>query len=182
MNREGAVAIVVVITVMVFVLMVWGWRRRTRRDAGITAPYGELPADAATVAVHDGFHVATTAHDVPLERLAIRGLAFRSKATVTVSHGGVALDLTGQPRIVLAADRIASADQATVTIDRVVEKDGLVRIVWRAPGSDPGEVTVDTYLRARDASARAVVDEIRSILPHADRAPDSPPVPNGSDA
>ena len=87
--------------------------------------------------------------------------------------------------MVLAADRIVAADQATVTIDRVVEKDGLIRIVWRADGATQ-ETIVDTYLRAQDASARAVVDEIRSILPAAGgsspAASPQPPVPTGSDA
>jgi len=184
-NREGATVILVVVTLVVLALIAWGWRRRTRRDAGIAAPVGELPADAAIVAVHEGLYVASTEHDAPLERLAIRRLAFRSKATVTVARGGVALDLTGQPRMVLAADRIVAADQATVTIDRVVEKDGLIRIVWRADGATQ-ETIVDTYLRAQDASARAVVDEIRSILPAAGgsspAASPQPPVPTGSDA
>ncbi|MBN9184282.1 MAG: hypothetical protein J0I97_02295 [Microbacterium sp.] len=141
--------------------MTWGWRRRSRRDAGITAPRGELPAGAAVSASFDGLYVATTAHDQPLERLAIRGLGFRSRAGITVTDAGIALDLTGQQRIVLSRDRLVDVDQANVAIDRVVEKDGLTRVSWR---TDAGPI-VDTYLRPQDASAAALTQAIRPILP-----------------
>jgi hypothetical protein len=73
---------------------------------------------------------------------------------------GVALDLTGQPRFFLPTDTIVEVAQATVAIDRVVERDGLVRISWLL---EPGTV-VDSYLRPQDASARAVADEINQLL------------------
>jgi hypothetical protein len=112
------------------------------------------------VAAHEALYVATTRHDEPLERLAIRGLGFRSRADLTVTTAGVALDLTGQPRFFLPAGNIVEAAQATVAIDRVVERDGLVRIAWRL---EPDTV-VDSYLRPQDASARAVVEEINQLL------------------
>ncbi|UUT35405.1 hypothetical protein [Microbacterium elymi] len=73
MSREGALLIVVAIAIVAIGLMAWGWWRRTRRDAALTAPHDTLPADA-TFAAYNGLYVATTAHDQPLERLAIRGL------------------------------------------------------------------------------------------------------------
>ena len=79
---------------------------------------------------------------------------------MTVTDAGVALDLTGQPRSFLAADRIVDVGQATVAIDRVVEPDGLVRLAWR---TDDGTV-VDSYFRPQDASARALADAIAGIL------------------
>ena len=51
----------------------------------------------------------------------------------------------------LEASRIVGADRATWTIDRVVERDGLVRISWRvgpgsAPEAEPGTIA-DSYVR-----------------------------------
>lgn len=160
MTREGALLVIVLVAVALLALGVWAWMRRARRDRGLTAPVAEVPEGAATIAVFPALYVATTRHGEPLERLAIRGLAFRSRADVTVTDAGVALDLTGRPRVFLRADRIEGTGQATVAIDRVVEPDGLARLSWRL---DDGTV-VDSYLRPQDASARAFVGAIGGIL------------------
>lgn len=161
MTREGALAITVIVALALLGALAWAWWRRSRRDAGIAAPVGDPPADAAVRATFAALYVATTRHGEPLERLAIKGLGFRSRADVAVTDAGVALDLTGQPRVFLATDRIAGVAQATVAIDRVVEPDGLVRLSWR-----PDDITVvDSYLRPQDASARALADAVAGILP-----------------
>jgi hypothetical protein len=160
MTRELALLIIVLFALVLVGLGVWAWRRRGRRDSSLAAPVGDAPATATTVAAFPALYVATTRHAEPLERLAIRGLSFRSRADVTVTDAGVALDLTGQPRVFLAADRIAEVGQSTVAIDRVVERDGLVRLAWRL---DDGTL-VDSYLRPQDASARALADAVSGIL------------------
>ena len=161
MTREGALVIVIAVTVALLALLVWAWRRRTRRDAHLAAPVGEIPAGTATISAWTALYVATTRHGEPLERLAIDGLGFRSRSDVTVTDAGVALDVTGRPRIFLPADRIVDVAQATVAIDRVVERDGLVRLAWRL---DDGTV-VDSYFRPQDAPARALADAVAAILP-----------------
>lgn len=165
MTRELALLIIVAVALLLVGSGVWAWRRRSRRDAGLTAPVGEIPADAVEIAAASGFYVATTRHDEPLERLAIRGLGFRSRADVTVTTAGVALDLPGQPRLFLPVDRIVSVDRATVAIDRVVERDGLVRISWRGAAADGADTAVDSYLRPQDVSARTLADAVAGILP-----------------
>lgn len=160
MTQQAALLLVSGVALVLLVVLGWAWVRRTRRDSALIAPVGEIPAEAATRASFPGLYVATTRHDEPLERLAMRGLAFRSRADITVTDAGVALDLTGQPRVFLGAERIVAVDQATVAIDRVVERDGLTRLAWRL---DDGTV-VDTYLRPQDASARALADAVSGIL------------------
>lgn len=161
MTRELALLIVVAFTVLLIGTGVWAWRRRGRRDAGMTAPVGDLPDGADVVGRFSGFYVATTRHDEALERLAIRGLAFRSRVTAVISTGGLALDLPGQPRYFIDRSRLVAADRATVAIDRVVEKGGLVRVSWRIDDA----TIVDSYFRPQDSSARAVADTVTSILP-----------------
>ncbi|MFE7844841.1 hypothetical protein ACFUTX_06525 [Microbacterium sp. NPDC057407] len=161
MSREGALLITIALALALIALGVWAWRRRVRRDNAISAPFGETPSDVRTIAAFPVLYVATTKHGEPLERLAVKGLGFRSRADVTVTDAGLAVDLTGQPRIFLPLDRITEVAQATVAIDRVVERDGLVRITWRS-GPD---VAVDSYFRPQDASARALTDAVRGILP-----------------
>jgi hypothetical protein len=160
MSREGALAIMVGVAVVALALLAWAWMRRTRRDAALPTPVGEPPAGVSVLATFGGLYVATTRHDEPLERLAIRGLGFRSRADITVTDAGVALDLPGQPRMFLPAARLVDAAQATVAIDRVVERDGLTRVSWRIDD----DTVVDTYLRPQGASARALADAIRPLL------------------
>ncbi|MCR2762011.1 hypothetical protein NQ152_00665 [Microbacterium sp. zg.B48] len=159
MTREGALAVMVLVALVLIGLLAWAWWRRTRRDSGLRAPVGEAPADAAVLSRHEGLYVATTRHGEPLERLAIRGLGFRSRADLTVTSAGVAIDLTGQPRLFLPTAQIDDVAQATVAIDRVVERDGLVRISWRLDDQD----VVDSYFRPQGASARVVADEISAL-------------------
>jgi len=165
MNREGALLVMIAVAVGLLALGAFAWRRRSRRDAGITAPFGDLPDAAAVQTVSTGFYVATTRHGEPLERLAIRGLGFRSRVDVTVTDRGVALDLVGQPRMFVATERIASVGLATTAIDRVVEPGGLVRLAWRARRTDGTTETVDSYLRPQDESAQVLAAAITAILP-----------------
>ena len=160
MTRVGAVLTMVSLAGALLFSLVWAWLRRTRRDSATTAPVGEAPSGAAVLASFGVLYVATTKHAEPLERLAIKGLAFRSRADLTLTSAGIAVDLTGQPRLFLALDRLEAAEQATVAIDRVVEPGGLVRIDWR---TDDGTV-VDSFFRPQDASARAVADAITDLL------------------
>lgn len=165
MTREGALLVMIAVAVALLALGAFAWRRRSRRDAGITAPFGEVPDAAAVQTVSTGFYVATTRHGEALERLAIRGLGFRSRVDVTVTDRGVALDLVGQPRMFVTTERIVSAGQATTAIDRVVEPGGLVRLAWRAERTDGTTETVDSYLRPQDQSAQGLAAAITAILP-----------------
>lgn len=168
MTREGALMIMVAIAAVALLLMLWGWRRRTRRDAGLTAP--TTPLVGAELISSSGLYVATTAHDVSLERLAIRHLAFRSNVTVTVLASGVRLSMPGEPVVSIAAADIVDVDRASVTIDRVVEKDGLVRLSWRISS----DTIVDSYLRLQETDPSALIAAITSLI--------AAPAPTGTDA
>lgn len=161
MTREGALVVIVLVTVALLGVLVWAWWRRTRRDRQPLVHAGELPTGARVRATFDVLYVATTRHDLPLERIAAPGMAFRSKATVVVADEGVAVSLTGQDPFVLTPDRILDVGQSTVAIDRVVEAGGLTRLVWRTDA----DTTVDSYFRPQDASARALADAVAGILP-----------------
>ncbi|MEI3866700.1 hypothetical protein V6S02_06325 [Microbacterium sp. CCNWLW134] len=161
MTREGALIVTLAGVVVVLLLLVWAWRRRSRRDAGLTAPVGTPPEGAAELARFGVLYVATTRHDEPLERLAIRHLGFRARGEVTVTDGGVAVDLDGAPGLFLAGARLAAVDQATVAIDRVVESGGLTRLVWQLDDGTP----VDSYFRPQEASAQALATAIRPLVP-----------------
>lgn len=160
MTREGALLLMVAIAVVLLALMAWGWYRRTKRDAQPLTTVHDLPAGTAERARYDGLYVATTRHDEPLERIAAPGLGYRSRAEIIIADAGIALDIPGQQRLVIEAERITGVAQATVAIDRVVEHDGLVCVAWRTQAG----TVVDTFLRAKDASSAALADSIRPLI------------------
>jgi hypothetical protein len=77
------------------------------------------------------------------------------------------LDLDGNQPVFVPGSAIDAVGAAQVTIDRVVETDGLVRLSWRlaagaASGGDDRR-TVDSYFRIIDPNDRArLVDSIRT--------------------
>jgi hypothetical protein len=144
---------------IVLVGMWFAWRARVKRDSAVTA--GEpLPAAGIHPIIHTHvLYVATTRADQPLERLAIRGLAFRARAELTVATEGAVLSVPGQEPIFLPADSIRSTRPATWTIDRVVESDGLIAIGWRN-----GETDADSYVRVIDPTKHtSVLDALASL-------------------
>jgi hypothetical protein len=134
--------------VVVVVLMAVGWRNRRRRQAGI-GPLPTPPAELGEILhAEDALYLATTRADAPLDRIAIRGLGFRAEARVTVTASGVLLELVGEPPLFIEAGRIRGIGVATWTVDRAVERDGLIFVRW-----DLGETLVDSYLRSADSGA-----------------------------
>ena len=158
MNQQIAGAIMLAFAVIAALLMLWGWSRRRRRDAQIVVPVGE-PVGSATFTAN-GFYVATTRHDEPMNRIAPSPLGFRSRADISVTEAGFALLLPGEKPVFIPASRIMGAGRATWTIDRVVERDGLVLVAW----SDGSQI-LDTYVRLQDDDPAALVAAIDDIRP-----------------
>lgn len=160
MTREIAVLVMVLIGAVILVAMLWGWRRRQRRDAPLTAPT-TVPVDATLLGRFDGLYVATTRHGEPLERLAVTPLAYRSRATVDVTDRGVAFALPGAPAVFVPIDRIVGAGRATWTIDRVVERDGLVFLAWHVAD----DIVADSALRLQGDAPEAFLAAVSRLLP-----------------
>jgi hypothetical protein len=153
-----AVLITVAIPVVILVAMLISWRRRVRRDSGLTAPVG-VPEHAEVTGRHEILYVATTQHDQPLERLAMKPLAFRARGELVLTDRGVALSLDGSPTVFIASSRLLAADLATVAIDRVVEPHGLIRLVWRvAEGT-----VVDSFLRPANGGPQQILPELERL-------------------
>lgn len=157
MDRFWITVAIIVFAALVLFLMYVGWRRRSKRDADLGAGYVP-PVSAAPVTFEtDTLYVATTAHDQPLERLSLPGLRFRARATVTVTSDGVTLSIAGEQPTFITASALLGVDSTNVAIDRVVERDGLVRIAWTTTGG--GEA--DSFVRVVDPQERA--DLIRAV-------------------
>ncbi|GAB3617470.1 hypothetical protein GCM10027416_20270 [Okibacterium endophyticum] len=151
--------IVVGIIVVALGAMWLAWRSRTAKDASI-APSAQIPAAGIhPIAAAAALYVATTRAERPLERLALAGLAYRARADVTVAEEGVVIAARGEEPVFIGASALVGSGEATWTIDRVVEKDGLVMVRWQA-----GDDLLDSYLRIGDQTDhRHVLDALASI-------------------
>ncbi|MEV7609007.1 hypothetical protein AB0N61_05955 [Microbacterium sp. NPDC089320] len=168
--RDLAIALMIGLAVLVLATMLFAWRRRLRRDSGLAAPLG-VPEHAEVLDRREVLYVSTTKHEQPLERLTIQPLAYRARGEAAVTDRGLALCLDGAPTVFLASARLVSVDRATVTIDRVVEPGGLVRVAWNADD----DTIVDSYLRVADGEPQNFISELQRLVPATDDsvAPDT---------
>lgn len=196
MDRVLPTIIVVVVLIGVLLLMLRSWRRRSRRDAGLAAGY-PAPAASNQLESADGFYVATTPRDAPLERLAISSLAFRARATLTVTDAGVVVAPNGETPVFIPTAAIERVTEATWAIDRAVETGGLLLLGWQLNAAPAASATaqsstasttaaptnaaptnaapatkaptsVDSYFRITDPADRTrIVAALRSIAPEA---------------
>ncbi|GAA1816746.1 hypothetical protein [Agromyces neolithicus] len=159
----GIVAVGIVIVIAW--LMYRSWRRRTVRDASLSS-YPLPEAIGAPALEAEALYVATTPVGEPLERLAVRGLAFRGAAHVEVVAPGVILRVAGEPTTFIPAERLVGASTASYAIDRGVEPEGLVALTWIANAADDPDAVprVDSYLRARYAGdAAKIISAVNDI-------------------
>ncbi len=158
-DRVLAGAFVIALLLALLALMYLGWRKRQRSQSELPTPQ-RVPNDPgnALIAV-DALYVASTLVDEPLNRVAVSGLGYRARASVTVVASGVVLRLAGEQDAFLPAADVIAVGRSTWTIDRVVESGGLVRITWRLGGT-----AIDTYIRVTEpADSASLVRAIETI-------------------
>ncbi|WFR66276.1 hypothetical protein P9139_15335 [Curtobacterium flaccumfaciens] len=113
--------IILALVVALFVAMARTWRTRARKQAEAVPPVPVPTGLGPAAGSWDGFTVATTRADQPLERITAGGLGFRSRGGVTIHDTGVVLHHAGTPDRWVDASDVRGADRATWAIDRVVE-------------------------------------------------------------
>jgi hypothetical protein len=146
-DKNLLMGLVVALLVVLLLLMLLGWRGRRRRHAQLGAPL-PLPSNAGQeIYSVDAFYVATTPVGAPLERVAVKGLAFRARATVRVTDAGLILEIPGEDAAWVPSTDLRGVDRATWTIDRVVETDGLVVVGWVLRSDTGNETSVESYFR-----------------------------------
>jgi len=152
--------VIIALFAAVVALMALGWRARRRRQSDVARPQA-VPDSLGPASVSvDGYYVATTPAEEPLERIAVHGLGFRSRSTVSVHPEGLVIDLRGAPPVHVPAHDLRGVGHATWAIDRVVEKDGLVVVGWML-----GSTLVDSYLRLTNrAEAAALVAAVTDLV------------------
>ncbi|MBC7723295.1 MAG: hypothetical protein H7146_00890 [Burkholderiaceae bacterium] len=153
-------AVVISVLLIVLGLMYLGWRRRQRRQSAIARPLPVPQAPGEELFAVDSFYVASTIADEPLNRIAVAGLGYRARAFVTVFETGVVLGIAGEADVFIPSPDLVEVTRATWTIDRVVEREGLVKITWHL-----GSTIVDSYLRVPEPTDPSeLIGAIESII------------------
>lgn len=133
-NRLLPAIIIALLLLGVFVVM---WRAWQARRASTTASLWECeltwPERELLESVHPLFYVATTYHDRPLDRVLPPGLEFRGNARLDIYRDGVVIQVNGEKPFAIAGEKIRGYSVQQLTIDKVVERDGLVALQWESP-------------------------------------------------
>ncbi|MHB1171525.1 MAG: PH-like domain-containing protein [Lacisediminihabitans sp.] len=160
MDKVLPTIVVVALILLLLGGMYLGWRSRQRRQSDLPRP-DAVPADVGTeLLTSELFYVATTHSGEPLNRVAVSGLGYRARASVTVAERGIILAIAGEPEAFIPATDLGSVERATWTIDRVVETGGLVVISWLL-----GSTLVDSYFRmVEPADPTALIEALQQII------------------
>lgn len=168
----------VIATVIVFSLiglavtgMILSWRKRVARDSrfSVVLPGVTAQGHLSSPQEFSALYVSTTLATNPLQRIALPGLAFRADAHLLVSGAGVTICPRGEKETFIPAAQIVQIHRSQVTIDRVVEKDGLTALSWTAFDHTLGEpIEFTSFFRISSPEIRlACENAMTATFPHA---------------
>ena len=95
MDRLWPTLMIIAVLSVIVALMALGWQARRRRQSAVARPQAVPDSLAPATLSIDGYYVATTPSGEPLERIAVHGLGFRSRTTVSVHDEGLVIALRG---------------------------------------------------------------------------------------
>jgi len=82
------------------------------------------------------FYVATVFADSPLERVWAYGLGIRGQAELQHGDDGLSILRQGESSFLIPFSSLISLERGNATIDRGVERDGLVQLRWEFGGQE----------------------------------------------
>lgn len=162
MDKVIGTSLVVLLIALAVTSMIISWRKRVARDARFTValPHNSGVGQSESAREFSVLYVATTLASNALQRVALPGLAFRADAHLFVSAQGMTIAPRGEHPTFIPAQQIVQVHRSQVTIDRVVEKDGLTAISWIAfdnEASEPIEFT--SYFRISIPEIRTACED-----------------------
>ncbi|MEO6943609.1 MAG: hypothetical protein ABI053_02740 [Lacisediminihabitans sp.] len=160
MDKVFPTIVVILLIVLMLIGMFFGWRARQKRQAYLATDLPVPDDTGSELFASELLYVATTIAGEPLNRVAVSGLGYRSRASIVVATGGITLSLDGEPDAFIPAQTLLGVSRAHWTIDRVVENGGLVVVNWML-----GDTSVDSYLRLVDPPDPSVmIEAIQQIV------------------
>jgi hypothetical protein len=145
MTREiiGALAIALVVAIA---LLVYRSNRSLRKKQEQVTPAPQLISALNGVS---GYYVATVYADGPLNKFWGHGLGARGQAQFAITPNGLAISRDGEASFLIPSKAISAIGHQSATIDKAVEKDGLLLVDWTL-----GETKLTTVIRIVEQKVR----------------------------
>lgn len=161
----GTVVVLALITLAVSG-MVFAWRKKVEHAKRFTLIVpGHHISEDNPVKTFSTFYVATTMATDPLVRITLPGLSFRAHGFIDLSPTTFGIRLHGEKPTIIPTSQIIQLHTAQVTIDKAVEKDGLIAISWQAFDNNINEIVEFTsYFRFTNPQDNVAFKETFSQL------------------
>jgi hypothetical protein len=142
-ERLAWTALLLAAVAATYLLMWRGWRRRAARQADVP-PLPAPPTDRGRDLVPPvpGVYVSSTSAGDWLDRIAVRDLGVRSRATAHVTPAGVSFDRTGAADVFVPAAWLRGVRRERGMAGKFVQEGGLVVVTWEL-----GDRLLDTGFR-----------------------------------
>lgn len=128
MTREVIGASLILLVLLIALNIYWSVsRRRRQQEATLPEPSTQQNFES----LFNCFYVATVFANNPLERVWAHGLGPRGKAVIGRFGTELVISRLGEKSFVIPFDSIEHLGRGGATIDRGVEKSGLVQIGWK---------------------------------------------------
>lgn len=141
---------------LILLVFIVAWRiyrsvelRKQEQQLSLPAPQ----PSAGGVDFGEVFYASTVFYKSPLTRVWAHGLGGRGKARIYLAESGISIERTGEASILIPNDDLHAMTRSTATIDKGVEKDGLLALVWELGGQK-----LITNLRIVDPTRRSVIE------------------------
>ncbi len=154
LNTITALAAVLIWAFCVY-LMWKGWRRRGRfQQDGVGEPH-PMPAKTGRPVVDEtsGLYVGSSLAGNWQARVTAHGLGIRAAAALTGYRDGVLLERQGMDPVWIPRSAIVEVRTDRRLAGKVMTKDGLLVIRWRAAGTGDSVVEIDSGFRGDDKAA-----------------------------
>lgn len=170
MNEAWGAIIVLALIALSFTGMILAWRKKAQRDSrfSLLVPGSSISETGDVETVFSCLYVATTLATDPLMRISIPGLTYRAHSSIGVSSAGMSISPEGEKTSFIPSSQLIQLHRAQVTIDRVVEKDGLTAVSWNAFDTHIQDIVeLTSYFRFQDFDSREECEtSIQKLIDH----------------
>lgn len=155
MTKEliGSLAIGVV-ALIALVIFLSNRKLRSKQEALLAKPEDFAGSGAA------GLYVSTVFTDKPLDRVWAYGLGVRGRCQIVVTDAGVGISRVGEQGLLIPAQAMVAIGLQSATIDKGVEKNGLLAIDWQL-----GDSKLTTVLRIANVQDRKkILSDVEKLI------------------
>ncbi len=125
-------------------------RRRQEQELSLVKP----AQSEGGIELGDVFYASTVFAASPLSRVWAYRLGGRGKGKLFLSNSGISIERVGEPGFHIPNEDLIGLTRASATIDKGVERDGLMVLIWRL-----GSEELMTNLRVASSSKREEFEE-----------------------